>query len=1059
MSLLASVFDEVINFFNTIGSYITFDILMYAGLGVLALLVAVLIIQVKHSFEIKMVKTIDGLNSFLTNNPKITDDNLVAFNNKMKKAPHSLRIQWQQFMLYREGKPSSYLSFKNCVENPMTGNSYKQTLRGSAMLAGVLIAFLMLFGVFAQGGIITDLSKFAKYVLLLPLCVGIIYAIIYIFVTARLSAITADLFNNFQYFEKNIDKATTSLPDYVDYEVLFSKKEIRQGIPVLFEYLEKRAQVEQQELQRAREKNVEHEKYNFDKAGVEPSLVLERAMSEAERYLSDRNKIMQEIEQRDNEINSLQTKFKEYTKEYQRKMQASKENVERLKTQLDQAASNIEANYIKKQYSDEINRQQLLEKEFDAKSQENKQNIAVLQQDISERQEQIDGLRGVLEESMMSEFDTYSKKVYDKVEDAVNKQQQKRMQNIDAARVQAEERLAEKERELEQLYEQYHTQTERLDKRNVEYSELLRERNQLVEEDTTRKDKKKKSKKDIVDESIKSKFDEEDVLQEPAKTDDIAPIDDLISADNVAEPEENIPVTLPAKDSRPVAVNPIEDDILANEQPKDVLAEEKSAETDDLVFDTDILNDEAKAKNNDPFTELNDVEEKKDQGLPVEKQGIMDDLFDKSNDEDLKDVQEKVKNVKDYKEKIINGTDNEQQANEATLRLRELFLNRNKPQGDEDNTPKSKQFDAVAEPPKAEQPEKKDVLADKDKDDDYDDFDFIFDDEKEEAAKSSIVSDMIKDAPKNDEEKIDFDLDEQPVEDKKEEPKPVEVNKPAGKRGRPKKDKVIVYTTKQGRGRPKKTDDDDDNVMTKPAGRRGRPKKETTETKPKVVGEKKGRGRPKKDSAPKAVETTTATESKKGRGRPKKTENVTAAKTEPKAQNKQGRGRPKKTATASATSKPAESKSKGRGRPKKETTDNKLKVVGEKKGRGRPKKADAQPKPATTSATKGRGRPKKTDSLDEQLKSLNDKIVKENRQLDAQRAALELEIKNGFDPEAIRVKQAENEEKRRLLDSILSQLDILSSSAQVNTSASDKETIQNSINYLNDNFNKINKKK
>lgn len=1059
MSLLASVFDEVINFFNTIGSYITFDILMYAGLGVLALLVAVLIIQVKHSFEIKMVKTIDGLNSFLTNNPKITDDNLVAFNNKMKKAPHSLRIQWQQFMLYREGKPSSYLSFKNCVENPMTGNSYKQTLRGSAMLAGVLIAFLMLFGVFAQGGIITDLSKFAKYVLLLPLCVGIIYAIIYIFVTARLSAITADLFNNFQYFEKNIDKATTSLPDYVDYEVLFSKKEIRQGIPVLFEYLEKRAQVEQQELQRAREKNVEHEKYNFDKAGVEPSLVLERAMSEAERYLSDRNKIMQEIEQRDNEINSLQTKFKEYTKEYQRKMQASKENVERLKTQLDQAASNIEANYIKKQYSDEINRQQLLEKEFDAKSQENKQNIAVLQQDISERQEQIDGLRGVLEESMMSEFDTYSKKVYDKVEDAVNKQQQKRMQNIDAARVQAEERLAEKERELEQLYEQYHTQTERLDKRNVEYSELLRERNQLVEEDATRKDKKKKSKKDIVDESIKSKFDEEDVLQEPAKTDDIAPIDDLISADNVAEPEENIPVTLPAKDPRPVAVDPIEDDILANEQPKDALAEEKPAETDDLVFDTDILNDEAKARNNDPFTELNDVEEKKDQGLPVEKQGIMDDLFDKSNDEDLKDVQEKVKNVKDYKEKIINGTDNEQQTNEATLRLRELFLNRNKPQGDEDNTPKSKQFDAVAEPPKAEQPEKKDVLADSDKDDNYDDFGFIFDDEKEEAAKSSIVSDMIKDAPKNDEEKIDFDLDEQPVEDKKEEPKPVEVNKPAGKRGRPKKDKVIVYTIKQGRGRPKKTDDDDDNVMTKPAGRRGRPKKETTETKPKVVGEKKGRGRPKKDSAPKTVETSTATENKKGRGRPKKTENVTAAKTEPKAQSKQGRGRPKKAATASATSKPAESKSKGRGRPKKETTDNKLKVVGEKKGRGRPKKADAQPKPATTSATKGRGRPKKTDSLDEQLKTLNDKIVKENRQLDAQRAALELEIKNGFDPEAIRVKQAENEEKRRLLDSILSQLDILSSSAQVNTSASDKETIQNSINYLNDNFNKINKKK
>ena len=1076
MSLLASVFDEVINFFNTIGSYITFDILMYAGLGVLALLVAILIIQVKHSFEIKMVKTIDGLNSFLTNNPKITDDNLVAFNNKMKKAPHSLRIQWQQFMLYREGKPSSYLSFKNCVENPMTGNSYKQTLRGSAMLAGVLIAFLMLFGVFAQGGIITDLSKFAKYVLLLPLCIGIIYAIIYIFVTARLSAITADLFNNFQYFEKNIDKATTSLPDYVDYEVLFSKKEIRQGIPVLFEYLEKRAQVEQQELQRAREKNVEHEKYNFDKAGIESSLVLDRAMSEAERYLSDRNKIMQEIEQRDNEITSLQSKFKEYTKEYQRKMQASKENVERLKTQLDQAASNIEANYIKKQYSDEINRQQLLEKEFDAKNQENKQNIAVLQQDISERQEQIDSLRGVLENSMMSEFDTYSKKVYDKVEDAVNKQQQKRMQNIDSARVQAEERLAEKERELEQLYEQYHTQTERLDKRNMEYSELLRERNQLVEENNAQiKDKKKKGKKDIINEPITPKFDEEDVLQKSAKTDDIAPVDDLISADNVAEPEDNSPVTLPAKDTKPVAIDPIEDDILANDQPKDILAEsepevkaEPEKAEEPIEITDDILND--KDEPVDPFTDINDIEDKKEPELPLEKQGIMDDMFDKSNDEDLKDVQEKVKNVKDYKEKVINGTDNDQQANEATLRLREMFLNRNKPQGDDDNAPKSKQFDAPAEPPKTETNEKKDVLADNDDDADYDDFDFIFDDEKDDEPKPSIVSDMIKNEPNthdnaDDDQEFDFDTADE-TDESKEEPMPVEVKKPAGKRGRPKKNKVIVYTIKQGRGRPKKTDGDDDNVATKPAGRRGRPKKESTETKPKaVVGEKKGRGRPKKETSPKNVDTVTATENKsKGRGRPKKAENTTAIKAEPKAEKKQGRGRPKKDSSASTTTKPAESKSKGRGRPKKETTEAKPKaVVGEKKGRGRPKKETSPKSADTVTATenksKGRGRPKKTETLDEQLKSLNDKIVKENRQLDAQRAALELEIKNGFDPDAIKAKQAENEEKRRLLDSILSQLDILSSSAQVNTSASDKETIQNSINYLNDNFNKINKKK
>ena len=1057
MSLLASVFDEVINFFNTVGSYISFDILMYAGLGVLALLVLVLIIQVNHSFEIKMVKTIDGLNAFLTNNPKITDDNLVAFNNKMKKAPHSLRIQWQQFMLYREGKPSSYLSFKNCVENPMTGNSYKQTLRGSAMLAGVLVAFLMLFGVFAQGGIITDLSKFAKYVLLLPLCVGIIYSIIYIFVTARLSAITADLFNNFQYFEKNIDKATASLPDYVDYEVLFSKKEIRQGIPVLFEYLEKRAQVEQQELERAREKNIEHEKYNFDKAGLESSLVLDRAMSEAERYLSDRNKIMQEIEQRDNEINSLQAKFKEYTKEYQRKMQASKENVERLKTQLDQAASNIEANYIKKQYSDEINRQQLLEKDFDSKNQENRQNIAVLQQDISERQEQIDNLRGVLEESMMSEFDSYSKKVYDKVEDAVNKQQQKRMQNIDAARIQAEERLAEKERELEQLYEQYHTQTERLDKRNIEYSELLRERNQLIEEGSRPKgkDKKNKNKIEFLTEPVRPKVSTQDILAEQKEeVEDTKTADDFASADDI-DIDNDIFSDVSAKED--IVSNSAKEDILADEQQDDILAADSKLD-DEPQIKPDIIFDDAKADDllakdntvNDPFADLEESNNKEEiQGLSSEKQDIMDDLFDKTND-DLNEVKDKIKNVKTYKEKVINGADGNEQANEETMRLRQMFINRNKPQSDDDSAPKSAQFDTVVEPPKVEP---KDVLAEEKVDDD--DFDFIFDDDtNENESKSSTVNDEVNSVPQA------VDLDEIPTEVESEKPTTTtstQENKPAGRRGRPKKNKVIVYTIKKSRGRPKKNNDDDDNVVTKPAGRRGRPKKELADTKPKATTEKKGRGRPKKDSTQKSVDTITLTAPKKGRGRPKKTE--TTVKAESTTQTKQGRGRPRKLAVQNEEAKPVVSKTKGRGRPKKENADEKVVATSEKRGRGRPKKESTEPKQITSGDSKGRGRPKKTETIDDQLRALNDKIVKESHQLDAQRAALELEIKNGFDPEAIRAKQAENEEKKRLLDSILSQLDILSSSAQVNTSPSDKETIQNSINYLNDNFKKINKKK
>ena len=43
-------------------------------------------------------------------------------------------------------------------------------------------------------------------------------------------------------------------------------------------------------MEKIRLKNIEHEKFNFDQAGVAGSLVLERAMQEAENYIAERKK-------------------------------------------------------------------------------------------------------------------------------------------------------------------------------------------------------------------------------------------------------------------------------------------------------------------------------------------------------------------------------------------------------------------------------------------------------------------------------------------------------------------------------------------------------------------------------------------------------------------------------------------------------------------------------------------------------------------------------------------------------------------------------------------------
>ena len=67
--------------------------------------------------------------------------------------------------------------------------------------------------------------------------IGCVYGI---YQNARQSANLSDLYQTFHIFQRLIDKAVTTMPEYVDFEVLFTAKEIKRGIPVLNEYIEKR---------------------------------------------------------------------------------------------------------------------------------------------------------------------------------------------------------------------------------------------------------------------------------------------------------------------------------------------------------------------------------------------------------------------------------------------------------------------------------------------------------------------------------------------------------------------------------------------------------------------------------------------------------------------------------------------------------------------------------------------------------------------------------------------------------------------------------------------------
>ena len=451
------IFNAFQNFFDSIGEYIeNFSYLFLIFIAAFAVLSIIIAIVTSFAYECMLTKTIDKINRFLERNPRINDDNLVAFNNLMKgrRVPKILRRQWQQFMLYREHPVSYYMSFKHCVENPMRNSTYRQQMTIYKIISYILVVLSLIVSVFMARQSV-NANFVLQDVVIVPVSLLIAYWVVSMVLDLIHNATTGDLFQNYQYFEINMDKAMVTLPEFVDYEVLFSQEEIRKGIPVLFAYLQKRAVQEQQELEKARLKNVDHEKFDFDKAGLDGSLVLDRAMRETESFSSQRKSYLQEIERVNNEMSALETNYKEQVKEYQRQVQTSKETVENLKSQLEQAASTIEINYIKKQIRDEINRQQLAEKDFDTTTDKYNQELRNLKQEVKKYDEETDKAKEALEASMLSEFNTYSIKVYNNLEKIVEEKMQERLNGDRNQIKELEEQLENRNEELDNVYARY----------------------------------------------------------------------------------------------------------------------------------------------------------------------------------------------------------------------------------------------------------------------------------------------------------------------------------------------------------------------------------------------------------------------------------------------------------------------------------------------------------------------------------------------------------------------------------------------------------------------------
>ena len=470
-SLLADVESAFESFFASLTSSTSFNLLFFIGLGLELFFIALFVVKSRFSYEARMRRSLDGLNRWLFKYKTLDKENIKEFNDMVKKAPKRLAINWQQYILYREKAPSEYMSVENIIEKPLRTSSYALNIKNLVWCSVVWMLVTFVLGISYNNISDTVLNATMVIVaLIVPLFIILMCAIAVAILQARKNANLDELYQNLHLFDRFIDNACVELPPYIDYSLLFTAEEIDKGIPALREYLESRARKEKEEFDKiAEEEGVVYEKYDFSKLGINGQNILERAMKESEAYLSKRDKTLAKIAQIEATLESLKRNFENVQKDYQKKMQITKENIERLRQQQEETTNRIESNFLRKQQNQELTKQEKDEADFE----QQKRRYLVEKNDYEEviknLNEELEAGKGVVEEAMMSEFETFYGQLFNAAHTNAEKKVKDKIEQLKESNATIEEDLTIKEAQLKRVIDENETLKRKL---GVEYEPI-----------------------------------------------------------------------------------------------------------------------------------------------------------------------------------------------------------------------------------------------------------------------------------------------------------------------------------------------------------------------------------------------------------------------------------------------------------------------------------------------------------------------------------------------------------------------------------------------------------
>ena len=411
ISLLSTAEESIKAFLMDVTSALGFWGVFGIVAGVELLFILFFAIKSAFSYEARLRRSLDKLNSWLFSCRTINEGNIKRFNALVKTGPKRLVYYWQQFILYREGGPKEYLTEENLIKKPLQTSSWANNVKNLSILTYVWAAFSAVVGFAVQSSSSALTIPTIAFSLLFPAVVLLMGVVSILIIRSRRASNLDEIYHLHHLFVRFIQNACAELPPYIDFNLLFTPKEIEKGNANLREYYEQRARQAKKEFDEARANDVKYVEYDFKDVGVDGTLLLNRAMRESEKFINKKTKILSQIAQVETQKDTLRRNYENIQIDLQRKIQVSKENIKALIEKQAATTSRIEAQLLKQQQDKEIAKQADLQKDYDTEEAHYNSDRADLEKEVERLNAELATSMEEATAGMSSEYQSFFEKV------------------------------------------------------------------------------------------------------------------------------------------------------------------------------------------------------------------------------------------------------------------------------------------------------------------------------------------------------------------------------------------------------------------------------------------------------------------------------------------------------------------------------------------------------------------------------------------------------------------------------------------------------------------------